>query len=171
MAGNLNATFSMSMTGSLDKPVGLDDPIDQLTQFPFQNVNFGTGTTGFVTGNNWWTNQRTIAAGGTDTITYSAITDHPFGETVSPTAILALAIAIVPPGGATAFDGVGYLTIGPQSATGACTLDLSPSSAVETVYTQITKVSGPSGWTPGTNLTIKNPSSESVTYAILVVYR
>jgi hypothetical protein len=169
-----NAAINLKLDGqaSLTGPAGL---LQRAVTLPLGSgawgdmklaLAFGTGN---LQANNWWADERTVAAGADDPLDLAGVLTNVFGELLNLTALKLMIILIKDA------DGVKKLQVGPQALAGAIQ---GPWGGVgATNYTTVDDFGVPvnSPWAGypvvgGTTdkVQVHNPSAVAVTYRILI---
>jgi hypothetical protein len=170
----LDASFSLTGSGTLTKTLEESTPVDQVeigsNNFPACGVDFDDGNAAGQA-QAWWHDTRTVAAGVTDSIDlYGTAMQGPFGDNVQAVTVRAVIIAIQTP------DGTKKLQVGPQAVANAAQLWFggTGAQAYATLTNFLAQFESYAGWpiTAGTAdlLAVKNPTGVSVTYTIWVLF-
>jgi hypothetical protein len=172
MATNLGITLKLDGSASLTGPAGL---LQRAVTLPLGSGSWGDMklALGFGSGNlqanNWWADERTVAAGADDDLDLSGTLSNVFAELLSLTAIKLLIILIKDA------DGVKKLVVGPQGLTGAFQgpwggVGATNSTAVDNFGVPINHPWGGYPIAAGATdkLRVHNPGAAPVTYKILI---
>jgi hypothetical protein len=172
MATALGINLKLDGQASLTGPAGL---LQRPVTLPLGSGAWGDMklTLGYGTGNNqannWWADERTVAAGADDDLDLSGTLSNVFAELLSLTAVKLLVILIKDA------DGVKKLQVGPQGLTGAFQgpwggVGATNSTTVDSFAAPINHpwAGYPVGAGATDKLRIHNPSAAPVTYRILV---
>lgn len=189
MSFSLSAAIGLAGSGALNLNATASSRIDQLqigpaaqAAFPAGAINWTTGSPGSLSNGalqskNWFLGEITIAGGSTVNFAFNGGSyNDPSGAALAMTAVTLVALSIVAIAGQTTVpDGTDYLEVGPQGVSDAAQLWFGGTGATcyETVYWQSFHPGPAAGWTVNSStaqlLPIKNPGSNSITCALLVI--
>jgi hypothetical protein len=172
MATNLGITLKLDGSASITGPAGL---LQRAVTLPLGSGSWGDMklALGFGTGNNqannWWADERTVAAGADDPLDLAGVLTNVFGELLNLTAVKLLVILIKDA------DGVKQVRVGPQGL--AAAIQGPWGGVTATNYTTVDSfgvpINNPWAGYPvvgGTTdkVQVHNPSAVAVTYRILI---
>jgi hypothetical protein len=166
----LTFTFQVTGTGSYEKDTDLSSAVESYSigsnDLDAISHEFTNGT-GNNQANTIWSDERTLANGGTDSLDLAGGLTDVFGSTLTFTKIKAILIDIDAP------DGTKALRVGPRSVANAFTGPWGDASDFITVTRTYYQVEPYSGWTvtagTGDLLVVNNNSGVSVTYRIVLL--
>lgn len=165
----LTATITVTGTGQLVKTLDVSNPTDQVdignNNFPELEISLTDGT-GSNEATSWFTDERTVTAGSTDSIDLNGTLTGPLGDPINWTTVRVIVIAITVP------DGIQILRVGPQGVADAAQLGFGGTGSQAYLETDnfliLARPWGGWGITAATAdlLPVKNPTGVSVTYVI-----
>lgn len=172
MANTLDFTLSVSASGTLTKTADVSVPVDSIgigaNNFPAVGFSLTDGT-GNLQAKSWWSDQRTVAAGATDSLDLFGSLTGPLGDAFNLATVRLIIIQIVDP------DGTKLIRVGPQGVSNAAQLCFG--GVGSTVYVEsdtfVILARPYGGWAITTAtadlLPVKNPSASSLDYVVWII--